>query len=202
MKGTHLALCLLLATSAGAHAQTTGDPVAGQEKSAMCQGCHGPDGNSLAPQWPNLAGQGVKYIVKQLKDFQSGARKDPTMTSMVEGLSEQDMADIAAYFSQQKVQVTPVERINGKGRKLYVGGNRYTDVPSCAGCHGPNAVGNGPGAIPRLAGQKADYVMKALHDYRTESRTNDRNAIMQGVVKMMSDREIEAVAAYLAALER
>jgi len=201
MKGTRFALCLLLAASASVHAQIVGDPAAGQEKSAMCQGCHGPDGNSLAAEWPNLAGQGVKYIVKQLKDFQSGARKDPTMSSMVEGLSEQDMADIAAYFSGQKVQVAPSERVNNKGRKLYVGGNRYTDVPACAGCHGPNAVGNGPGAIPRLAGQKADYVTKALHDYRTESRTNDRNAIMQGVVKMMSDREIKAVANYLAALQ-
>ncbi|HHH47817.1 MAG TPA: cytochrome c4 [Gammaproteobacteria bacterium] len=199
MKGSHLALCMLLGFSANANA--AGDPVAGKEKSAMCQGCHGEDGNSFNPEWPSLAGQVPSYLTKQMRDFQSGARKDDTMGGMVEGLSEEDIADIVAYFSSQKAKAEEGE-LNSKGRKLYVGGNRYTNVPSCAGCHGPNAVGNDPAGFPRLAGQKAGYISKALHDFRTEARTNDVNGMMQGVAAKMSDKDIAAVAEYLSRLDK
>ena len=199
IKASPLALCLCLGFSASALA--AGDPAAGQEKSAMCQGCHGPDGNSFSDEWPNLAGQVPAFLTKQLKDFQSGARQDPTMNSMVEGLTDEDIADIVAYFSSQKV-VPASGDSNGKGRKLYVGGNRYTSVPACAGCHGPNAIGNGPAGYPRLAGQKAGYVVKALNDFRSEARTNDVNSIMQGVAEKMSDKDIAAVADYLSTLDR
>lgn len=199
MKVSPLALCLCLGVSANVLAM--GDPAAGQEKSAMCQGCHGPDGNSFSPEWPNLAGQVDDYLTKQLQDFQSGARKDPTMTSMVEGLSKEDIADIVAYFSAQKAKAEEGDS-NGKGRKLYVGGNRYTNVPACAGCHGPNAIGNGPAGYPRLAGQKAGYISKALNDFRAEARTNDVNGIMQGVAGKMSDKDIAAVSAYLSTLDK
>ena len=199
MKGSQLALCILLGFSASAGA--AGDPAAGQEKSAMCQGCHGPDGNSFSPEWPNLAGQVPSYLSKQLHDFQSGARKDPTMSSMVEGLSDEDIADIVAYFAKQKAKAEE-GKSNSKGRKLYVGGNRYTSVPACAGCHGPNAVGNGPAGFPRLAGQKAGYITKALNDFRSEARTNDVNGTMQGVAAKMSDKDIAAVAAYLSTLDK
>jgi len=178
-----------------------GDPAAGQEKSAMCQGCHGPDGNSFSPEWPSLAGQVPSYLSKQLRDYQSGARKDETMASMVEGLSEEDIADIVAYFSSQKAKAEEGE-INSKGRKLYVGGNPYTNVPSCASCHGPNAVGNDPAGFPRLAGQKAGYTSKALNDFRTGARTNDVNGMMQGVAAKMSDKDIAAVSEYLATLDK
>jgi len=200
MKGSHLALCVLL-VGASANAAVAGDAEAGKEKSAMCQGCHGEDGNSFSPDWPSLAGQVPKYLSKQLRDFQSGARKDDTMTSMVEGLSEEDIADIVAYFSSQKAKADEGEG-NSKGRKLYVGGNRYTNVPPCAGCHGPNAVGNGPAGFPRLAGQKAGYIVKALTDFRSEVRTNDVNGTMQGVAAKMSDKDIAAVAAYLSTLDK
>ncbi len=199
MKGSHFALCMLLGFSANVTA--AGDPVAGEEKSAMCQGCHGPDGNSFSPEWPSLAGQVPSYLIKQMRDFQSGARKDDTMSSMVEGLSDEDIADIVAYFSSQKAKAEEGE-LNSKGRKLYVGGNRYTNVPSCAGCHGPNAVGNDPAGFPRLAGQKAGYISKALHDFRTEARTNDVNGMMQGVAAKMSDKDIAAVAEYLSRLDK
>ncbi len=199
MKGSHLALCMLLGFSANATA--AGDPVAGKEKSAMCQGCHGEDGNSFNTEWPSLAGQIPGYLSKQMYDFQSGARQDPTMSGMVEGLSDEDIADIVAYFSSQKAKAEEGE-LNSKGRKLYVGGNRYTGVPSCASCHGPNAVGNGPAGFPRLAGQKAGYISKALHDYRTEARSNDVNGMMQGVAAKMSDKDIAAVAEYLSRLDK
>ncbi|MCF6364402.1 MAG: cytochrome c4 [Gammaproteobacteria bacterium] len=199
MKGLHLALSMLLGFSANAIA--AGDPAAGEEKSVMCQGCHGQDGNSFSPEWPSLAGQLPSYLSKQLHDYQSGARKDEAMTSMVEGLSAEDIADMVAYFSSQKAKAEEGES-NSKGRDLYVVGNPYSHVPSCASCHGPSAVGNGPAGFPRLAGQKAGYTIKTLNDFRSGARTNDVNGIMQGVAAKMSDKDIAAVAEYLATLDK
>lgn len=199
MKKLPLTLVALSLISITANSYAAGNPSAGQEKSAVCQGCHGVDGNSYAPNWPNLAGQDHRYIMKQLQDFQSGARKDDTMTGMAASLSADDIADIAAYFSQNTVTVE-ASAGSAAGRKLYVAGNRYTKIPACASCHGPNAAGNGPGKIPRLAGQKIDYTVKQLQDFRTGARSNDRNSIMQNLASRLTDKEINSVAAYLAAM--
>jgi len=182
------------------------DATAGQEKSIVCQGCHGPDGNSLGPTWPNLAAQHAGYIEKQVIHFQDGKRQDPTMSSMVYGLSKQDIADIAAYFSSQALQTTASETADAGvdlvlGKKIYKGGNTYNGVPACAGCHGPNGVGNAPALFPRIAGQKIDYLVKALNDFRSGARANDPNEIMRNIAAKLSDREITAVANYVANLE-
>ena len=195
----HQYFLLLLLISISAYTNASGDPTAGQTKSAACQGCHGTDGNSYSPDWPNLANQNVKYLVKQIADFQSGARKDPTMNSMVTNLSKSDIADISSFFSAQKLKLDPNTDARA-GEKIYVGGNRYNKLPACAACHGPNAAGNGPGAIPLLLGQKAGYTTKTLRDFRSKTRTNDFNNIMQDVAAKMTDKEIEAVAAYLASM--
>ena len=121
------------------------------------------------------------------------------MSSMVIGLNEQDIRDIAAYFASQTVTADPASQ-SATGKRLYTGGNSYTQVPACAGCHGPNGVGNGPGAIPNLAGQKPGYVAKALRDFKTSARTNDRNKIMQDIAAKMTEKEIEAVALFLAGM--
>ena len=121
------------------------------------------------------------------------------MQSMVTGLGEQDITDIAAYFSSQKVKADAAAQ-SAVGKKLYMGGNSYTHTPACAGCHGPNGAGNGPGVIPRLAGQKPGYVMKAMRDFKSESRSNDRNKIMRDIAAKVSDKEIEALAQFLAGL--
>jgi len=197
MSTQRLLFCLFISISANTYA--AGDPAAGQEKSAVCQGCHGPDGNSFSPEWPNLASQNVGYLSKQLHDFQSGNRKNETMTDMAAGLKEKDIQDIASYFSQQKVK-TEAGASSAVGKKIYGGGNRYSSLPACAGCHGPHGVGNGPGMIPWLAGQKAGYVAKALRDFRSGARSNDRNNIMQDIAAKMTDKEIDAVASYLAGL--
>ena len=197
MMGKRLFACLLISITANTYA--AGDPTAGQEKSAACQGCHGADGNSYSPDWPNLASPNPNSLVKQIHDFQSGARQDPTMSTMVTGLSEADIADITAFFSTQAVQ-PDAEAKSPAGKKLYEGGNRYTKLPACAGCHGPNGVGNDPGFIPRLAGQKATYTAKQLRDFRAETRSNDRSNIMREIAAKMSDKEIDAVSAYLAGL--
>ena len=181
-----------------------GNPEAGQEKSALCQGCHGPDGNSLGPDWPNLASQHAGYLQKQITNFQNGERQDPTMSSMVIGLSKEDVEDIATYFSAQSLQATePDPKATSDialGKKIYKGGNTYNGVPACAGCHGPNGVGNGPAVFPRISGQKIDYLVKTLNDFRTGNRANDPNEIMRNIATKLSAREIKAVAAYVSTL--
>ena len=199
---SRIALCALISITANTYAiaaEQDSNISAGQTKSATCQGCHGPDGNSFSPDWPNLAQQNANYLGKQIHDFQSGARKDPTMSSMVIGLNEQDIRDIAAYFASQVVTADPASK-SAAGKKIYAGGNSYTRVPACAGCHGPNGAGNGPGAIPNLAGQKSGYVAKALRDFKTSARTNDRNKIMQDIASKMTEKEIDAVALFLAGM--
>ena len=204
---SRIALCALISISTNTYAEaksdaqtsTQGNITAGQTKSEVCQGCHGPDGNSFSPDWPNLARQNTHFLAKQIHDFQSGTRKDPTMSSMVLGLGEQDIRDIAAYFSSQTVTADPASQ-SGAGKKLYAGGNSYSHVPACAGCHGPNGVGNGPGGIPRLAGQKPGYVAKALRDFKTGVRSNDRNQIMRDIAAKMSEKEIDAIALFLAGM--
>jgi len=181
-----------------------GNAQSGQEKSALCQGCHGPDGNSLGPEWPNLAGQHAGYIEKQISNFQAGNRQDPTMSSMVIGLSKEDISDIAAYFSSQTLQPASTDAKAAidiaLGKKIYKGGNTYNGVPACAGCHGPNGVGNAPAVFPRISGQKIEYLVKTLNDFRTGSRANDPNEIMRNIATKLSDREIKAVAAYVSSL--
>ena len=181
-----------------------GDPVAGKEKSQVCQGCHGVDGNSYGPEWPNLAGQHPSYLIKQIRNFQDGVRTNETMNGMVIGLSQQDIEDIAAYFSKQSLQpLTPETEVEiiKTGRKIYKGGNRYSGVPACAGCHGPNAAGNSPAAFPHLAGQKTTYVVKTLKDFKSGARANDVNEIMRNIATRLTENEISAVAAYLSTLK-
>ncbi len=194
-------LCLLISITANTYASepAQGDASRGQISSGTCQGCHGPDGNSFSPDWPNLASQNANYLSKQIHDFQSGARKDPTMSSMVVGLAEKDIADIVAYFAAQTAKADAASQ-SAAGQKLYRGGNRYTHVPACASCHGPHGVGNGPGMIPRLAGQKMGYVGKAMRDFKSGTRSNDRNQIMRDIAAKLTEKEIDAVAQFLAGM--
>jgi cytochrome c553 len=184
--------------------QAAGDVEAGKTKSASCAACHGPDGNSPNnPVWPKLAGQHPGYLEKQLMEFKSGDRKDPTMTGMAAPLSEQDMADLAAYFSSQQKQVGAADPDKVEaGEQLYRAGNAQTGVAACMACHGPAGSGNPAAKFPALAGQHAPYVEKALKDFRSGSRTNDLNKMMQGVAERMTDAEIAAVAQYIQGLSR
>jgi cytochrome c553 len=181
-----------------------GDAAAGKVKSQVCQGCHGENGNSYGPEWPNLAAQHSSYLIKQIRNFQDGVRTNEIMNGMVAGLTQQDIEDITAYFASQslepQVQESDVEIIK-TGRKIFKGGNRYTGVPACAGCHGPNGAGNGPAAFPHLAGQKSTYIVKTLKDFQSNARSNDINEIMRNIAAKLTDSEINAVAAYLATLK-
>lgn len=178
-----------------------GDATAGKAKSASCGGCHGMDGNSMNPIWPKLAGQHPGYIAKQLAEFKSGARANATMAGMAAPLSEQDMADLAAYYSSQKGTIgsTPEDKVE-LGQSIYRAGNAASGVPACAACHGPTGAGNVQAKFPRLSGQHAAYTAQTLKDFRAGARANDAGQMMRNIAAKMTDAEIDAVAAYVEGL--
>jgi cytochrome c553 len=188
-------------TMATAGVQAAGDAAAGKTKSAICMACHGADGNSPNPIWPKLAGQHTSYILAQLKHFKAGTRKNDLMSPMAAPLNDQDMADLAAYFSsqEQNAGTAAADKVS-MGEKIYRGGNMSSKVAACMACHGPNGIGNAPGGFPRISGQHAAYVEKTLKDFRSGNRTNDPNMMMRGVAANMTDAEIMAVAQYVQGL--
>jgi cytochrome c553 len=184
-------------------ANGAGNVAAGEEKSAMCQGCHGPDGNSPMGDFPSLAGQHDSYLIKQLNDFKAGKRSNEMMDAIAPTLSDEDITDIAAYFSSQKITAAGTEadaKIIAMGKSIYMGGKKKTSLTACTGCHGPNATGNRAAKFPSLAGQHADYISSQLLSFSRDERTNDMNKMMRNIANTMKEREIAAVAAYLASL--
>ncbi|MBX2809642.1 MAG: cytochrome c4 [Cellvibrionaceae bacterium] len=191
-----------------------GNPEAGKAQAAVCAGCHGADGNSPAPTFPKIANLGEKYLLKQLQDIQSNARAVAEMTGLLDGKSEQDLRDLAAYYNSQTLQLsgaTPQEvRVNAGikvdgltlGERVFRAGNLETGVPACSGCHSPRGLGNDPAGYPRLSGQYAQYLAKQLRAFRGGERTNDGDAkTMRQVAAQMSDAEIDAVANYISGLQ-
>lgn len=178
-----------------------GDAAAGQAKSALCATCHGADGNSQIPMNPKLAGQSASYIVKQLMDYKSGERADPTMAAMVLSLSDQDMQDIAAWFSSQSVTLGGADAESiALGASLYRAGNQELAVAACSACHSPTGQGNGPAGFPSLSGQHAEYTLKQLKSFRAGERSNDTSAMMRSTVERLTDTELEALASYVSGL--
>ncbi|HEY0722305.1 MAG TPA: c-type cytochrome [Gammaproteobacteria bacterium] len=197
----NLAIAALVVLGAFGTAQAAGDAAAGQTKAAVCAACHGADGNSMVPTFPKLAGQHESYLTKQLTDFKSGARKDPTMTGMAMPLSDQDVADLAAYFASQKVAIGSANAEKAAvGKKIYQGGDAAKGISACMACHGPSGAGNPGAKYPALQGQQSMYVVKQLQDFRSGARGNDVAKIMPSIAARMSDAEIEAVAEYIAGL--
>ena len=178
---------------------------AGREKSKVCAACHMTDGNSVVAAWPNIAGQPLKYLVEQLKEYRKGdkgARNNPVMFGIASVLSDQDIADLALYFSIQKPTVgeTPDKWV-ALGQKIYRGGNEKTGVPACGpACHGPAGSGNGPAGFPPLSGQHAEYVIDQLKAFKSGARANDPNAIMRDISQRMTQEEMEAVGHYVTGL--
>ena len=182
--------------------QAAGDAEAGKTKAQVCFSCHGVNGDSVNPVWPKLAGQHASYIAKQLADFKAGTeRSDPLMMAQVMPLSPQDMQDLAAFFAKQKPSPGSADEAKlTLGQQLYRGGNKATGVAACMACHGPSGAGNPAAKYPRVGGQHAPYVVKALKDFRSGTRKNDPGKMMQNIAAHMTDAEIEAVASYMQGL--
>ncbi|PHS65295.1 MAG: cytochrome c4 [Thalassobium sp.] len=196
-------LLISLIVSAGlmsvAHA---GDAEAGKAKSATCAACHGADGNSLAPTFPKIAGQGERYLIKQIKDIRDGNRQVPAMAPFVAGLSDTDVADLAAYFSAQ-VPTTggAKEELVELGQRIYRGGIESKGVPACLACHGPDGKGIEAAGFPRLAGQHDAYTQAQLTAFSMNQRTNDGDTrMMRDIAYRLHTTEIEAVSSYIQGL--
>jgi len=174
-----------------------GDAAAGQAKAATCAACHGADGNSMVPLWPKLAGQHPAYLLRQSVLIKSGARPVPEMAGIVGAISEQDFADLAAFFASQK---------NNGGladEKLWRAGNAETGVPACMACHGPAGEGNPLSGYPALAGQHSVYTARMLERFRAGENWGEKDAnshVMNGVAAELSDDEIAALASYIQGL--
>lgn len=178
-----------------------GDVAAGKEKSQVCAACHGVDGNSPNPIWPKLAGQHAEYIIKQLRDIKNGERENAQMTPMATNLSEQDILDLAAYYSSQKIKHGKTDPASLEmGEKIYRAGSIEAGVPACTACHGPNGRGNPAAQYPALGGQHAAYTQAQLNAFRDGTRANDSNAVMRTIVGRMTDEEIKAVSEYIQGL--
>ena len=193
--------CLLISFGWMSFAYAGGDATAGKGKIAVCGACHGADGNSMVGNFPKLAGQGERYLVKQMNDIKSGARAVPEMTGMLASLSDQDMADIGAYFASQTSTIGAAKAdLAEAGEMMYRAGNAAKSIAACSACHSPTGAGNAQAGFPALGGQHADYIAKQLKAFRTETRTNDDAEIMRQVAALMSDKEIAAVASYIQGL--
>jgi len=197
-----------LGTSAAAAQGVSAADLAKAQQTAtrVCAACHGADGNSTLAPNPALAGQHAEYTLKQLTNFRPrddkpAERPSAVMAGMVANLSVDDLRDLAAYFETQK----PVPRMARDaelvklGQAIYRGGILSKNVAACSACHGPNGSGI-PSQFPRLAGQLSDYTAAQLRAFRSGERANDPNRMMRAVADKLSDREITAVAEYIAGL--
>ena len=184
-----------------------GDPEAGKQKSVTCGACHGADGNSAVPQFPKLAGLGEKYLYGQMKHFQSGLRYAAAMMGQVDNLSDQDLADIAAYYDSMPRGVEKADpELVEMGERIYRAGIAERNVSACLACHGPRGGGNDPAGWPAIGGQHAGYVASQLKAYRLgyesdEGRvTGGESKIMRSQAFGLTDIEIDALAAYISGL--
>lgn len=189
-------------------AAPVGDAEAGKGQSMVCSACHGADGNSAVPSFPKLAGQGERYLLKQLQDIRDGARPVPTMAGQLTGKSDQQLADLAAFYASQPASGGKTKpELLALGEKIYRSGVIERKVAACTACHSPTGQGNAPAGFPSLAGQHAEYIATQLNMYRKgyedeTGRTNDGDAmIMRSTAFGLSDKEIEAVSSYIAGLK-
>ena len=182
-----------------------GDSDAGAQKNETCVACHNTDGNSTVGIWPKIAGQHQSYLVKQLLEYQKGPegdRYEPSMYGMVQGLSEQDIYDLASFYAEQKMTagITQAQYLE-RGEQLWRGGDLAKGITACMACHHPQGLGNELANFPRLKGQNAEYTASQLKKYRSGERKNDINGIMRMIAAKMSDEDIEAVSSYAAGLQ-
>lgn len=186
-----------------------GSPEAGATKAATCTACHGPNGNSVTPLYPTLAGQNAAYLAGQLKDFKANSRINSAgvMMGMAQTLDEQGMEDVAAYFSTQTPAGLEADPSYWRaGQQLYRGGNSARGIPACMACHGPSGRGNPAAGYPALRAQHAEYAVKQLGDYAAGKRysNNDKgdssggpnSVIMSTIAQRLSQEDMRNLASY------
>ena len=175
------------------------DPAKGQQLATACGACHTADGTRGLPANPILQGQHPEYLVKQLTEFKAGKRKNAIMSGMAAPLAEEDMKHIAAFYASKKAQpgFAKSKDTVALGEQIYRGGIASKQVPACSGCHSPNGAGI-PAQYPRLGGQHVEYTEAQLLAFRSGARGN--SAQMMTIASRMNDREIAAVADYMAGL--
>jgi len=182
-------------------ALSQGDPDAGKAKSATCVACHGEDGNStLNPAYPKIGGQIEGYIASSIAAYQSGKRQDPVMQGMIGSLSEQDIADLAAYYSQFELTPASIDEADlsaaNSGREIYRIGAAEYSVPACMACHGPAGKGI-PARYPAVAGQQYEYLVKTLMDYKSGARVSEE---MNPIAFRLTEEQMRNLAKYMHAL--
>jgi cytochrome c553 len=201
MKKIIMASAVYLALVSAMPVIAAGDASAGKGKAAVCAACHGADGNSPSNMFPKLAGQGEAYLIKQMSDFKDETRKNAIMAPMVAALSEQDMADLAAYYAGNKsTEGGTAEELLEAGQAVYRGGNKETGLPACMACHGPTGAGMPAAKWPALSGQHAAYIEAQLNAFANGTRSNDTNNMMRDIAAKMTADEIKAVSAYASGL--
>jgi len=202
MKKWIAAIGLLPLLSPAIALSAEGDPEAGAQKAAVCGACHGLSGHqTINPEWPNLAGQHASYIESQLGLFKQGVRNNPVMMPNAMILSDEDMADLAAYFSGQPVEGLEADpSLYEQGERLYRGGDAARELPACIACHGPQGNGNGPAQYPAVRAQHSLYSYNQLKAYANGERKALSNDIMQAVAAKLTDEEMRAVASYMQGL--
>ncbi|NIA27541.1 MAG: c-type cytochrome [Desulfobulbaceae bacterium] len=195
---------MLPAAQIQAESLVDGSIEAGKAKAIACTACHGTEGNSTIPTWPNIAGQSADYIVAQLNAFKSSERTDPLMAPQAMMLSDEDMRNVAVYFESLPAAAMAVANpatVN-KGEALYRGGDADSGIPACLACHGPSGRGNPAANYPALQGQHATYTVKQLRDYASGGRTSDgKTRIMRDISSRLSADDIEALASYVQGLQ-
>jgi cytochrome c553 len=194
----------MIASAAQAESLVEGSAEAGKAKALTCTACHGPEGNSANPLWPNIAGQNAPYILQQLKAFKGGSRMNPLMTSQAMMLSEDDMADLAVYYESLPgaAQAVKDPATVARGEALYRGGNTANGTAACIACHGPTGRGNPAAKYPALRGQHADYTAKQLNDYAAGTRQTDgKTRVMRDIAATLSKEDIAALSSYVQGLK-
>jgi cytochrome c553 len=194
----------LAATHVHAQSLVDGSADAGKARALTCGACHGAEGNSSNPAWPNLAGQSAPYLQAQLMAFKDGSRADPLMTGQAMLLSEEDMANLAVYFESlpAAAQAVADESLLDRGESLYRGGNREDKTSACLACHGPTGRGNPAARYPALRGQHAVYVAKQLNDYASGSRMSDgKTHMMRDIAATLDKDDIAALSSYVQGLK-
>lgn len=180
-----------------------GDSARGETLTMMCVACHGEDGNSFAGSFPNIAGQNEIYLLKQMREMQSGERPALLMTGMLMGMSDQDLEDLAAYYGDKIPSQGVADPANVQlGESIYRAGIARKGIAACTACHSPSGQGNKLAGFPMLAGQWPEYTEAQLKAFRSGERKNDGDSKMMRLSAMdLNDEEIAAVASYLYGLQ-